>query len=340
MATTTPIDRYFKISERGSTLGAKICGGLVTCFAMCYIIVLNPVIIGTVKDGCVVRHGDPALGEPHAGGSRRGSSGGRSRCGGKRVHSRLQLGERPTVERGVSPERVDDVVDPVRRPLVTALGGGQRHERAQPVGGGRPGCGGQVPGVDEGRQAGELAERERAPDGAGEELHDRGTVPPGEGEHEVGVVQARRRELSGHEAVRVRTGRAHEVGHQGRHLGTDEGPQAGRCHDEVGWLGGAELREGPSVGCAQSRRQQPLDGGRAADVAGADGQHTEGFSLVGGVHRPIMPGGGTGWQYRGGGTGSIRIGEALRVASRAFVWCGHGRAAGDRGREPVSEGAA
>jgi AGZA family xanthine/uracil permease-like MFS transporter len=59
MATSTPVrtaptgalDRYFRISERGSTVGAEVRGGLVTFFAMSYIIVLNPLIIGTVQDG-------------------------------------------------------------------------------------------------------------------------------------------------------------------------------------------------------------------------------------------------------------------------------------------------
>src|SRR5690606_27328832 len=46
----SPIDRFFKISERGSTVGREIRGGLVTFFAMAYIIVLNPLIIGTVPD--------------------------------------------------------------------------------------------------------------------------------------------------------------------------------------------------------------------------------------------------------------------------------------------------
>ncbi|BDZ42668.1 hypothetical protein GCM10025865_19670 [Paraoerskovia sediminicola] len=53
---TTPapdgaLDRFFKISERGSTVGREVRGGLVTFFAMAYIIVLNPLIIGTVPDG-------------------------------------------------------------------------------------------------------------------------------------------------------------------------------------------------------------------------------------------------------------------------------------------------
>ncbi|MCF8586869.1 NCS2 family permease [Gordonia liuliyuniae] len=44
--TTGVLDRYFKISERGSTLSREVRGGLVTFFAMAYIVVLNPIIIG------------------------------------------------------------------------------------------------------------------------------------------------------------------------------------------------------------------------------------------------------------------------------------------------------
>jgi adenine/guanine/hypoxanthine permease len=45
-----PLDRYFKISQRGSTVGREVRGGLVTFFAMAYIIALNPLIIGTAPD--------------------------------------------------------------------------------------------------------------------------------------------------------------------------------------------------------------------------------------------------------------------------------------------------
>ncbi|ROS21748.1 NCS2 family permease [Cellulomonas sp. PhB150] len=48
---TNPVDRYFKITERGSTISTEIRGGLVTFFTMSYIIVLNPIILGSVKDG-------------------------------------------------------------------------------------------------------------------------------------------------------------------------------------------------------------------------------------------------------------------------------------------------
>ncbi|MGH8776584.1 MAG: NCS2 family permease [Jiangellaceae bacterium] len=51
--TTEPssgLDRYFKISERGSTVVREIRGGLVTFFTMAYIVVLNPLIIGTQPD--------------------------------------------------------------------------------------------------------------------------------------------------------------------------------------------------------------------------------------------------------------------------------------------------
>ncbi len=49
--TETPaLERYFKITERGSTVGREVRGGIVTFFTMAYIIVLNPLIIGTQED--------------------------------------------------------------------------------------------------------------------------------------------------------------------------------------------------------------------------------------------------------------------------------------------------
>nr|MBA2559018.1 NCS2 family permease [Propionibacteriales bacterium] len=47
---TNGIDGFFKISERGSTVSQEIRGGVVTFFTMAYIIVLNPIILGLVKD--------------------------------------------------------------------------------------------------------------------------------------------------------------------------------------------------------------------------------------------------------------------------------------------------
>ena len=44
------LDTYFKISERGSTIGREVRGGLVTFFTMAYIVALNPLIIGLAKD--------------------------------------------------------------------------------------------------------------------------------------------------------------------------------------------------------------------------------------------------------------------------------------------------
>ena len=44
------LDSYFKISERGSTVGREVRGGLVTFFTMAYIVALNPLIIGLSKD--------------------------------------------------------------------------------------------------------------------------------------------------------------------------------------------------------------------------------------------------------------------------------------------------
>ena len=56
MAVDTPAppksswDRWFHVSERGSTNGREIRGGLVTFFTMAYIVILNPLIIGTAQD--------------------------------------------------------------------------------------------------------------------------------------------------------------------------------------------------------------------------------------------------------------------------------------------------
>ncbi|MDI3408389.1 NCS2 family permease [Streptomyces cavernicola] len=47
---TGALDRYFKITERGSTLAREVRGGFATFFAMAYIIVLNPIILGSAKD--------------------------------------------------------------------------------------------------------------------------------------------------------------------------------------------------------------------------------------------------------------------------------------------------
>ena len=45
------LDRFFHITARGSTVGREIRGGLATFFTMAYIVVLNPLIIGTQQDG-------------------------------------------------------------------------------------------------------------------------------------------------------------------------------------------------------------------------------------------------------------------------------------------------
>ena len=44
------LDRYFHISERGSTVRTEILAGLATFLTMAYILFLNPAILGSVKD--------------------------------------------------------------------------------------------------------------------------------------------------------------------------------------------------------------------------------------------------------------------------------------------------
>jgi AGZA family xanthine/uracil permease-like MFS transporter len=63
-ATTGMIDRYFMVSARGSTFAREIRGGLATFFTMAYIVVLNPLIIGTVADGDGQLLGDVPVADP------------------------------------------------------------------------------------------------------------------------------------------------------------------------------------------------------------------------------------------------------------------------------------
>jgi AGZA family xanthine/uracil permease-like MFS transporter len=44
------IDRWFRITERGSSPGREVRGGVATFFTMAYILVLNPIILGSATD--------------------------------------------------------------------------------------------------------------------------------------------------------------------------------------------------------------------------------------------------------------------------------------------------
>lgn len=45
------LDKFFRISERGSTLGTEIRGGIITFLAMSYILIVNPNILGPAASG-------------------------------------------------------------------------------------------------------------------------------------------------------------------------------------------------------------------------------------------------------------------------------------------------
>jgi len=49
-ASSDGLDRYFKFSERGSTLRTEIIAGATTWMTMAYILFVNPTILGAVKD--------------------------------------------------------------------------------------------------------------------------------------------------------------------------------------------------------------------------------------------------------------------------------------------------
>lgn len=61
-----PIERWFQIRGRGSTLPREVVGGLVTFFTMAYILALNPLIIGTVGDVTGALLGGAPAGSPEA----------------------------------------------------------------------------------------------------------------------------------------------------------------------------------------------------------------------------------------------------------------------------------
>ncbi|TDC29678.1 NCS2 family permease [Micromonospora sp. 15K316] len=54
-------DRYFEISARGSTVSREVRGGLATFFTMAYIVVLNPLILGSAADGDGKKLAIPAI---------------------------------------------------------------------------------------------------------------------------------------------------------------------------------------------------------------------------------------------------------------------------------------
>ncbi|MDN3295096.1 NCS2 family permease [Streptomyces ficellus] len=49
-AAAHAVDRYFRISERGSSFAREIRGGFAIFFTMAYILVLNPIILGSAQD--------------------------------------------------------------------------------------------------------------------------------------------------------------------------------------------------------------------------------------------------------------------------------------------------
>ncbi|WP_424184102.1 NCS2 family permease [Actinokineospora sp. G85] len=54
----SPIDRFFRISDRNSTIGREVRGGVVTFVTMAYIVVLNPLILGSFSADDAGAHTD------------------------------------------------------------------------------------------------------------------------------------------------------------------------------------------------------------------------------------------------------------------------------------------
>lgn len=58
---TSGLDRFFHITERGSSVGREVRAGVVTFFAMAYIVLLNPLILGTSEDSAGTVLGIPQV---------------------------------------------------------------------------------------------------------------------------------------------------------------------------------------------------------------------------------------------------------------------------------------
>src|SRR5215207_5261773 len=51
VASTTALERFFQIRERGSTVGTELRGGLTTFMVMAYILIVNPIILSVLTQG-------------------------------------------------------------------------------------------------------------------------------------------------------------------------------------------------------------------------------------------------------------------------------------------------
>src|SRR5260370_34839853 len=50
MAAPSAVEPYFRLRERGTSVFREVRGGVATFFALAYIVVLNPLILGSGKD--------------------------------------------------------------------------------------------------------------------------------------------------------------------------------------------------------------------------------------------------------------------------------------------------
>jgi AGZA family xanthine/uracil permease-like MFS transporter len=50
-ASTTALECFFQIRERGSTVGTELRGGLTTFMVMAYILIVNPIILSVLTQG-------------------------------------------------------------------------------------------------------------------------------------------------------------------------------------------------------------------------------------------------------------------------------------------------
>ena len=160
------LDRFFKITERGSSVRTEIIAGLATWLTMAYILFVNPAILGSGHG----QRGDDA--HVPAGADRDGP--GRGRHDPRHGHLR----ELPVRDRGgARAERVRHVLARGHAGAHVAAGDGRHRDR---------GRGHHAPGAHRVPRGGP----ERDPDGPQTSDRDRDRVVPGD--HRVGQRRDRR----------------------------------------------------------------------------------------------------------------------------------------------------
>ena len=148
-----------------------------------------------------------------------------------RLDRRQDLSQRRPVHRSWLPIGIENIVLAGRHTPPASLRRRQRDGRPQPVGWSAGREGGEV---DAGEEPGELPERESSPDRFRPGLHDKAAMCPGEGKHQVCLLDQPVGEPPGHESVDVHSAREQQLRHRRRDGLAHQTERAGRLGRDAG----------------------------------------------------------------------------------------------------------